>query len=130
MAKAVEIKQLRSFGLLVGSIFSLIGLLPLLSHSEGFRLWALLLAAALMIPAIISPRSLAPAYRVWMAIGYALGWINTRIILGIIFYGLFVPVGLARRLLGKDLIAHGFSPEDTYRSLRSPRPPSHMKRQF
>ena len=40
-----------------------------------------------------------------MVIGNALGWINTRIILGILFYVLFFPIGMGMKLLGKDPMA-------------------------
>jgi len=130
MEKVDKVKQLRSFGLLVGGIFAIIGLVPFLLHGEPPRLWALLLAAVLMIPAILLPRSLTPVYRAWMAIGHALGWVNTRIILSVVFYGLFTPVGLFRRLFGKDSFNRRLSNGDTYRVESSLRPSSHMKRQF
>jgi hypothetical protein len=39
---------------------------------------------------------------VWFRIGHVLGWINTRIILGIIFYVFLTPLSLVYRLLNKD----------------------------
>ncbi len=127
-----DIKQLRNFGLMVGGIFAAMGLWPVLFRGDDPRLWALVLAGLLVIPALVLPRSLGPVYRGWMAIGYVLGWINTRVILGVIFYGLFTPIGLVRRfLLAKDSMRRRFEPEaDTYRVVRQPRPSSHMKRQF
>ena len=32
----------------------------------------------------------------------ALGWINTRILLGAVLYGLIAPMGLNKRLCGKN----------------------------
>lgn len=92
-------------------IFAVIGLLPALLGGENLRLWALVLAGVLIVSAVVLPRSLGPAYRVWMTIGGVLGWINTRIILTVVFYGVFTPVGLVRRLLGKDSMARTFSAE-------------------
>lgn len=128
----MERKQLRSFGLLVGGIFLLIGLWPLLLRSEPLRLWAVVLAGGLMLPALVFPRLLGPVYQVWMKIGAVLGWINTRIILGIIFYGLFTPIGFFRRVvLKRDALQCRFEPEaETYRVVREPRPSSHLQRQF
>ena len=37
-----------------------------------------------------------------MKIGHVLGWINTRIILGMVSFIMFAPVALVLRLLGKD----------------------------
>lgn len=127
----VEIKQLRSFGLMVGGIFVLIGLWPALLRGEDPRLWLLIFAGFLMIPALLFPRILKPAYRIWMATGQILGWVNTRIILGVVFYGLFLPTGLIMRLLGKDSMRLKLEEDtDSYRVVRQARPNSHMKHQF
>ena len=45
MQHEVTSKQLRSFGLLVGGIFALIGLWPLIWRGEGLRLWAMIATA-------------------------------------------------------------------------------------
>ena len=123
--------QLRSFGLIVGGIFAVIGVWPALWHSQAPRLWGLLLGGVLIVLALVWPRSLAHVYRLWMAVGEVLGWINTRLILGVVFYGLFTPMGLIMRLRGKDPMRRTLTPEaDTYRVVRQPRPSSHMRHQF
>jgi polyferredoxin len=132
MKDETDRKQLRAFGLLVGGIFLLIGLWPTMLYREDPRLWALAIAGLLLIPALVLPRSLGPVYRGWMAIGHVLGWINTRIILGLVFYGLFTPMGVVRRLvLGKDAMRRKFEPDaETYRIVRSPRSAAHLRHQF
>jgi hypothetical protein len=66
-----------------------------------------------------------------MKLGYALGWINTRIILGAIFFGVVTPIGLIRRVLRKDNMGRSTRPDlDSYRQPRSARPASHMTRQY
>ena len=126
-----ENKSLRSFGLMVGGIFAFIGLWPVVYRGSSPRLWALILAALLILPALVYPKSLRPVYQIWMKVGQVLGWINTRIILGVIFYLLFFPVGMVLRLLGKDYMNRRFdSDAATYRVIRHSRPGSHMKHQF
>jgi hypothetical protein len=126
-----DTKQLRNFGLMVGGIFGAIGLWPTIIRGENPRLWAVALAVVLVLPALVLPRSLGPVYRIWMALANALNWINTRIILGAIFYGLVTPMGLAMRRLGHDPMRRRFEPSvDTYRVVPHPRPGSHMMRQF
>jgi hypothetical protein len=129
---AVAAKQLRSFGLLVGGIFLVIGLWPLVFRGEPFRVWACVLACVLILPALVWPRSLGPIYRGWMAIGAVLGWINTRIILSLIFYVIFTPIGFFRRvILKRDALQRTLDPDaQTYRVVREPRPSSHLQRQF
>ena len=127
----IEPKQLRSFGLIVGGIFAGIGLWPVVLRGTPPRLWALGLAVALLVPALVYPKLLKLPYRVWMTLGEGLGWINTRIILGAIFYGVFTTVGLCMRLRGKDPMRRRWEPDaETYRVECQPRPGSHMARQF
>ncbi|ETX08607.1 MAG: hypothetical protein ETSY2_04405 [Candidatus Entotheonella gemina] len=124
-------KQLRSFGLLVGAIFAVISLWPVVWHGESLRLWAIIAAGVLAVPAVVMPKSLKPVYRGWMAIGDVLGWINTRIILGIVFYGVVTPIGAYRRWRGYDPMRRGWDPRaETYRVLRESRDATHMQRQF
>lgn len=124
-------KDLRSFGLLVGGVFSVIGAWPPLMRGEPFRLWAIGLGGALILLGGVMPSVLAPLHRGWMWIGHILGWINTRILLGIVFYGLVTPTGIVFRLMGKDTMRQAFTQDSpTYRVLRNPRPRGHMKFQF
>ncbi len=41
-------------------------------------------------------------WRGWIAFGHALGYVNSRIILGTLFGLAIVPVGLLMRLVGRD----------------------------
>ena len=129
--KSVRPKELRSFGLLVGGIFVFLGLLPTFLGGESPRLWLLILGGMFIGPGLVFPRSLALIYRVWMGMGHGLGWINTRILLGAVFYLLITPMGLVMRLIGKDAMCRKYDPgADTYRVVRQPRPSSHMLHQF
>ena len=126
-----EIKQYRSFGLMVGGIFVAIGFWPLIRHGEGIRIWAVVLGSVLVVLGLLLPSRLGPIYKTWMAVGNVLGWINTRIILGIIYYGLVTPMGLVMRVWRKDSMRRQYDETvNTYRVLRRPRPASHMLRQF
>jgi hypothetical protein len=124
-------KELRNFGLLVGGVFSVIGVWPMVFRGEPLRLWAVIVGSLLILFGALVPTWLAPIHRGWMWVGHVLGWINTRIILGVIFYGLITPIGVLFRLLGKDTMRQTFSDASpTYRVNREPRPRSHMKFQF
>jgi hypothetical protein len=131
MAQQADTKELRTFGLMVGGIFSIIGLWPILFRGELPRIWAISVGGALVGLGLILPASLTYVHRVWMKIGHVLGWINTRILLGVVFFGLITPMGVVMRLFGKDPMCRGFAPEvNTYRVVRPPRPRLHMKNQF
>jgi hypothetical protein len=124
-------RELRSFGLLVGGIFGVIGLWPLVVRGVGPRGWALAVGVALVVPALVAPRVLAPAHRLWMGLAEVLAWINTRLLLGVVFFGVVTPMGVIMRLFGKDPMRRGFDRgAATYRVGRWPRPATHMTRQF
>jgi hypothetical protein len=66
-----------------------------------------------------------------MAAGEVLGWINTRVLLCLIFYGLVTPMGIIMRRLGRDPMRRSFEPGvETYRILKPSRSGAHMTRQF
>jgi hypothetical protein len=130
MTGKTERKQLRSFGLMVGGIFAVIGLWPIVM-SQPPRWWAVGGGSVLVTLGGVAPGSLTLPYKGWMAVGHVLGWVNTRIILGIVFYGLLTPLGLIRRVLGHDTFKADFEPErETYRIPKSARPATHLKHQF
>jgi hypothetical protein len=124
-------ETLRSFGLMVGGVFALIALWPVIMRGGDARLWALIPAVLLMVPALLWPTSLSRVYRGWMALGNVLGWINTRVILGAVFYLVVTPIGAVRRLLGKDPMGiKSKGAVESYRVLRKARSASHLKRQY
>jgi hypothetical protein len=58
---------------------------------------------------------LKPFYYLWMRLAWILSWVNTRLVLVIIFYLVFTPIGLLMKLLGKDLLSLKIEPQkDSY----------------
>jgi hypothetical protein len=125
-------QELRHFGLTTGALLAgLFGLLfPWLFH-YAVPWWPWLVATLLGGWALLLPASLGPVYRVWMAIGHGLGWINSRIILGLMFYVLILPMGFVMRLLGKDPMQRRFDKQATSYRVPSRNPPKdHLERPF
>lgn len=93
----------RKFGLVTSAIVvGLFGLgIPLL-FSLNFPRWPWIFAGVLSAWALLAPSTLKPVYVGWMKFGNMMNWINTRLILGILFYCLFMPFGLVMRAFGKD----------------------------
>jgi hypothetical protein len=91
----------RSFGFVFAAVFALIALWPLLHHG-GLRVWALAVAAAFGLVAIVRPALLATPNRLWMKLGLLLGKIVAPIALGILFYVVLTPLGAMMRMAGKD----------------------------
>jgi len=124
-------KDLRSFGLLVGGVFALIGVTSYWFGRRGIHLWPMAVAALLIVPAVAWPAILAPIYRIWMRLANVLAWVNTRIILALAFFLVLTPIGIVRRLVAGDTLATRFDRNAvSYRTTRPPRPTSHMNHQF
>jgi hypothetical protein len=100
-------KGLRKFGITTGVIIVVLFALffPWVFDVTTMPMWPWILAALLWVPALLIPSALRPVYTTWMKIGHAIGWVNTRIILGVLFYVLILPMGLIMRLFGKDPMA-------------------------
>jgi hypothetical protein len=99
----LDAKGYRKFGLTTGAIvIVLFGVLIPWLFGLAFPRWPWILGGVLAAWALIAPSTLQPVYTGWMKFGHVMNWINTRIILGILFYGLFLPIGALMRVFGKD----------------------------
>jgi len=93
----------RKFGLVTSAIIVvLFGLCIPWLFSLNFPRWPWIGAGVLSAWALLIPATLKPVYIGWMKFGNMMNWINTRLILGILFYGMFMPFGFLMRLAGKD----------------------------
>ena len=119
MKVTISKKQLREFGLLIGFGFPiLIGwLLPSLA-GHGFRVWTLWVGVPGLILGLKAPRLLYYPYKGWMALGHALGWVNSHIILGLAFIFVLQPIAYVMRLTGYDPLRRRRKEEKTYRENR------------
>lgn len=113
-------RQLREFGLLIGTVFPvLLGwLLPAL-HGHPFRAWTLWIGIPALVLGLIWPRALARPYQGWMALGHALGWVNSHLILGVVFLVVMQPIALVMRAMGYDPLKLKRSNEHSYRQVRA-----------
>ena len=83
-----------TFSLLTGGLFAAIfGLLFPWLHARHFPIWPWILCALLGVPALVAPQMLKPVFRPWTALGWALGWINSRVIMSVVFYVIVNPDG-------------------------------------
>ena len=99
----LDARGYRKFGLTTGVIvIVLFGLVIPWLFSLNYPKWPWILGGGLGGWALLAPTTLKPVYTGWMKFGHVMNWINTRLILGILFYGFFLPIGVVMRLFGKD----------------------------
>jgi len=119
MRETVSKKQLREFGLLIGfGLPVLIGWLIPSFFGHEFRSWTLWVGIPVLILGLMAPRLLHYPYKVWMVLGHALGWVNSHIILGLVFIVVLQPIAYVMRLTGYDPLRRRRKDEITYRENR------------
>lgn len=73
-------------------------------HDSILWSWFGLAGAFFLLAGLFVQSILRPVYIGWMKFAFILGWVNTRILLGVFFYLIITPIGVVMRLAGKDLL--------------------------
>lgn len=97
----VSAKRERSFGLTVGAVCCILWAIAIW-RGRGNPFWLGGLGGLLILLGWIAPAWLRLPSAAWWTLSHILGWINSRVILTVLFFCVFVPVGLLMRLLGRD----------------------------
>jgi len=99
-----EKHEIKKFGMGLTVLLCLIGGWQLYKGNINVYVWFFGFAGLVLILSFFAPIILKPLYKVTRTVGDAIGWVNTRILLGIIFYIVFAPIGIMLRLIRKDLL--------------------------
>lgn len=94
-----ESAELRRFGLIMATVLALLGLL-IITRGNGYSAWLIGLSFLLLLAGAGRPMILRPVYRAWMCVSSVLSWSSTRLILILLFYLVFVPIGFLAKLFG------------------------------
>lgn len=114
----------RSFGWTFTGLFVIAGIYGLW-HGRGGLPWLLALAVLTAVVTLTRERWLTPLNRGWMAFGELLGRIVSPIVLGVIFFAVFTPVGVVMRFFGRDAMYRRFdAAAKTYWVKRDPPGPA------
>ena len=72
------------------------------------------IAGLLVVIGLLVPAAARAFHNLWMGLAGILGYINSRILLSLLYYGVFTPVGVVRRLLGRDPMRRRAPAESSY----------------
>lgn len=125
-------RDLRRFGLLVGAVFALLGLVFWLRHQPVYP-WFLAPGLALIAAGALVPRLLKHVHAAWMTLAVILGIIVSTLLLTVFYFVVVTPIGLVARLAGKDFLRLKLNRRATsYWMTHSgpPRKPADYERQF
>ena len=100
MNKKTNKKILMEFGIIFGIFLPLIiGFLMPIIFNHDFKLWTLIVGFIFITLSLASPSKLFYPYKLWMKFGEILGWINSKIILSLIFVFVLLPISLIMKIL-------------------------------
>ena len=99
----------RSFGTLFIIVFALMAGLACW-RSNGAWPWLAGVSVAFAIVTWVRPSWLTPLNKAWMGLAYLLNKVVSPVVLGVLYYAAITPLGVGRRLLGKDPMRRRFAP--------------------
>lgn len=95
VSKKITVEQCKDSGLALV-------LICLICHLVWGQPYLLYLAIAFLVITMTYPLMFQPFARIWFGLSTALGIVVSKVILTLTFYVVVLPVGLIRRILGKD----------------------------
>lgn len=112
--KPVSDKQARKTALIVAAVLALISVWNI--YRGRFTVVAVFggIAVLLTLIGLFVPVAARGFHRLWMGIAGVLGYVNSRILLTILYYLLLTPYGLISRLFGRDPLDRRGASRDTY----------------
>ena len=93
----------RNFGLIIGAVLIAIVVLVFWKEKQSYDI-LMIVGIVICVTSLILPVILKPFYFAWMTFAVIMGWIMTRVILSLVFYGIITPIGLFSRLVGKEFL--------------------------
>lgn len=129
MVTEIKRKDLVVFGTIWALIFIIIGLYPLINNN-GINILFILIAGVFIVLSIVKPTIMSRFYLIWVKFGEYIGNIISKIIMFVLYFGVFTPVALILKVIGKDLLSKRIDKNaQTYWEEREVQPQS-MKNQF
>ncbi len=98
-----ERSDLKKFGLAMGIAF-ILGGFYLLWKNHVYFLHLFIVGVAFIVLGLAWPVLLKPLQKTWMAFAVVMGFIMTRIIMIVVFYGIVTPISLMGRLCRKKFL--------------------------
>jgi MFS family permease len=103
-------EEMRHYTLAGAAIFALLAIL-FKTGTLAPGAWGLIVIAAFfLIGGFVLPDLLKPVFFVFMVATFPLGLVMGPLILGVIFYGVFTPVALFFKAIGRDTMTRKFDP--------------------
>ena len=103
-------KMIRNFGLLLALVLAILGSLKLYKGQTTYSFIYLTLCFISAASALFFQPLIKPIYIIAMKFSSIMGWINTRVILTLIFYTILTPLSFMMKMLGKKFLDERIEP--------------------
>lgn len=107
-------REARKSAFVVAAVCLAIAAWNLYKQRTGVAYPAGAIGAVLAILGLAVPAGARAFHAAWMKIAHALGWVNSRILLGAMFYLAMTPIGWIVRLTGADPLNRRKPARDSY----------------
>ena len=84
----------------------------------GMLIWTINFGIAIILIGLIKPNLLSKPYKLWISLGNKLAWINSHIILGIVFIVILQPIAYLMKINGYDPLRKKRFNKMSYREIR------------
>ncbi len=99
----LDSRGLRKFALSTGAAFAaLFGMFLPWLLDLSYPVWPWVIFAILALGGLLLPEALRPVHYWWMRLALLISKVTTPIVLGVVFFFVFMPFGLVAKILGKD----------------------------
>ena len=115
----VLIPSNRKFGIFFSLVFLLLALYLNQFSSQTLIFTSLVVSVFFLLAALFFDSILLPLNKLWMKLGTLLGMIVSPLVMSIIFFGIFMPIGLLMRLFGRDELRLKMKPRVSHWKLRA-----------
>ena len=111
-------KDIQSFSRVVGGAVVLLGGIAFYMTRSPYARYMFIGGGVVTLLGVCAPNILRPLQRAWMMGAALLGWVMTRVILGVLFFAVLTPIGFFMRVFGMSFMNDGG---------REPNPASYWK---
>ena len=127
----IELPSNRKFGLFFTFVFAVAAAYFYYAENIVWTYAFVVASLIFLLITLIKSDALLPLNKLWMRFGLLFGMITSKIVLGIIFFGLFMPIAVLMRLGGRDELSLQISQKVSYWKTRSEQiEPESFKNQF
>ena len=127
----IELPSNRKFGLFFTFVFAVAAAYFYYSENIVWTYAFVVASLIFLLITLIKSDALLPLNKLWMRFGLLFGMIASKIVLGIIFFGLFMPIAVLMRLGGRDELSLQISQKVSHWKTRSEQiEPESFKNQF